>query len=307
MTNFSFDRTNHDNATPTISVLSLNKNHGQYLEASIHSVLAQNFDDFEYILADGGSTDNSLEIINRHRFIRLLPGPDPSIEAALMKMYNTARGRYVMFTTSTDGYISRDWFGMTAATLDANPDISMVWGASIVLHGDGKLGPITYPRNFAAMPQKQAWFGRWITDRHHRASYLPELNYCIRRNILDDIFRSIEDFPVIKEIDPILKIHFGFNRLGYLPYYIPTIANFARYHANQTQYLPRQHDWNTRYMTALNQYRANLATGRDTHYFRDGTGQKIGQVSRAAVMAMDAKVRLRHVSRLITHGLWKRR
>jgi glycosyltransferase involved in cell wall biosynthesis len=51
---------------PKITVLTPNYNYGHYLEETIRSVLLQGYPNLEYIIIDGGSTDNSVEIIKKY-------------------------------------------------------------------------------------------------------------------------------------------------------------------------------------------------------------------------------------------------
>jgi len=55
-----------DAAWPTISIVTPSYNQGQFIEATLRSVLLQGYPNFEYIQVDGGSTDNSLEIIRKY-------------------------------------------------------------------------------------------------------------------------------------------------------------------------------------------------------------------------------------------------
>ena len=51
---------------PRISVVTPSFNQGEFLDATLHSVITQGYPELEYVVVDGGSTDDSVSIIERH-------------------------------------------------------------------------------------------------------------------------------------------------------------------------------------------------------------------------------------------------
>jgi len=276
MSGFDFNREQRQLINPKISVICINKNGEKYIEDTILSVLQQDYDDFEFIVSDGGSTDRSLEIIGKYKFIKLLPGQDSSRIEGLLRAVAAARGRYVMVTTSTDGYLSRNWFKSASFALDNESQVSLVFGASACMSEVGALGSISYPRffSFNNVPSKEKWTAMWLKHGLSLA-YFPELNYCVRIDVFRNLIGPSTQFSELNQIDPILRFHFEFNRFGYLPKYISTLANFGRTHINQEQFSERHQSYVSNYNKAWKKYRKGVISGKYAHVLRDGNGIEV--------------------------------
>jgi glycosyltransferase involved in cell wall biosynthesis len=89
---------------PKISIITPTKNSAATLEASIQSVVTQKGDFYEYILVDGGSVDETLQIIKRYQHVvtRWISEPDNGIYDAMRKGIALARGDYICFLGSDD-------------------------------------------------------------------------------------------------------------------------------------------------------------------------------------------------------------
>ena len=89
---------------PKISVVTVSFNQAQYLEASIRSVLDQDYPNLEYIVVDGGSTDGSIEIIERYRDRcgAVIVEPDRGQSDALNKGFACATGETMNWLCSDD-------------------------------------------------------------------------------------------------------------------------------------------------------------------------------------------------------------
>jgi len=95
-----------ESTVPIISVVTINFNGGATLEQTINSVIAQNYSAIEYIVIDGGSTDNSIAIIKRyaHKITYWQSGPDGGISNAFNTGIKKTTGAWVGIINSDDWY-----------------------------------------------------------------------------------------------------------------------------------------------------------------------------------------------------------
>jgi glycosyltransferase involved in cell wall biosynthesis len=87
-----------------LSIITINKNNADGLKKTIQSVINQTFQKIEYIVIDGNSTDNSLEIINEFQdgITYSISEPDTGIYNAMNKGIKHASGDYCLFLNSGD-------------------------------------------------------------------------------------------------------------------------------------------------------------------------------------------------------------
>ena len=92
-----------------ISIITINYNNKSGLERTIKSVINQITKDFEYIVIDGGSTDGSIEIINKYNnyITHWISEKDNGIYNAMNKGIALAQGEYCNFLNSGDFYTSQ--------------------------------------------------------------------------------------------------------------------------------------------------------------------------------------------------------
>lgn len=108
-----------------ISIITINFNNRTGLLKTINSVLNQSYDDFEYIVIDGGSTDGSVDVIKKYseKISYWVSEKDNGIYHAMNKGVAVAKGDYTLFLNSGDRLYNNDVIN------NANP---LSWTADIV-------------------------------------------------------------------------------------------------------------------------------------------------------------------------------
>lgn len=89
---------------PLVTIITVCLNSEVTLEKTITSVLSQTYDNIEYLILDGGSTDSTLEIIRKHenRITKWISEPDEGISDAFNKGITLANGEYIQLVNSDD-------------------------------------------------------------------------------------------------------------------------------------------------------------------------------------------------------------
>lgn len=95
---------------PKLSIITINYNNASGLERTIKSVLAQTYENIEYIVVDGASSDGSVEVLNKYKskIDIAISEPDRGIYNAMNKGARLAQGEYLLFINSGDVLYTKD-------------------------------------------------------------------------------------------------------------------------------------------------------------------------------------------------------
>jgi len=177
---------------PRITVVTPSYNQGEYLEEAIRSVLLQNYPNLEYIIMDGGSTDNSIEIIHKYEpwlsYVHI--GPDDGQSSAIAEGFQKSSGDILAWLNSDDRYLSGT-LTRVAQFFDTHPECIFANGDVNYIDSDGKFKKRIYasrPNHFlTANLGKHGWPQQgcfWRRSAYEQVGGLdPSLQFCMDRDL----------------------------------------------------------------------------------------------------------------------------
>ena len=123
-----------------ISVVTVVYNAVDKIEPTLLSVLSQDYDGIEYIVIDGGSTDGTLEVINRYRdrLSVVVSEPDNGIYDALNKGVMLASGEWIGIMNAGDAFVSADTVSCVFKSVHGIDDCDVIYGDAIGIDGDSE-------------------------------------------------------------------------------------------------------------------------------------------------------------------------
>ena len=130
----------NENRKPLVSIVTPSFNQANFLEETICSVLDQDYENLEYIIVDGGSTDGSLDIIEKysHQFSWWVSEPDKGQTDAINKGFAKANGDILAWLNSDDTYLPGS-ISEAVSYLETHPDVGAVYGDCNLINEEGEV------------------------------------------------------------------------------------------------------------------------------------------------------------------------
>lgn len=169
---------------PKISIITVNYNDKIGLNKTIQSVVNQNFEDFEFIIIDGGSTDGSLDTIeqNKSKINYWVSEKDNGVFNAMNKGIKAANGEFVIFMNGGDCFASDTILSEVSSELNSDFDI---------YYGDNnKISPNS--KRLKKYPEKLTFSFFYSSSINHQSTF-------IRRSLFETYFYYNENYKIASD------------------------------------------------------------------------------------------------------------
>jgi len=182
---------------PKVSVIIPTYNRLPMLKEAVDSVLSQDFEDFELIVVDDGSTDGTGEEIKRYGGrVRLLQFPENrGVSAARNRGLLHARGKYVAFLDSDDLWV-KGKLKIQVSFLDDNPHYPLCYTDEIWIRKGKRVNPMV----------KHAKYSGWIFEKCLLLCIISPSSAMMRRTLFSRVGLFDEALPVCEDYDFWLRV-----------------------------------------------------------------------------------------------------
>lgn len=186
---------------PKVSVIIPSYNHSKYITQAIQSVLNQTYQDFEIVIVDDGSSDNSVEVIRRFNDIRIRLfcfEKNQGACVAIKKLIEEAWGEYIALLNSDDAFLPEK-LEKQVMFLDNHLNIGAVFSYAQIIDEDGK--PFQKKHSYSKIfRQTNRTRHEWLRRFFYHGNCLCHPSILIRKECYDKIglydprYRQLPDF-----------------------------------------------------------------------------------------------------------------
>lgn len=163
------------------------------IERAIQSVLAQNYPNVEHVIADGGSTDGTLDVLRKYPHLRVISQPDKNLYDGLNNGIRAATGDVIGHLNSDDFYADNVFQEVMQPFID-DPSLEMVSGGALVIDGESEeQQKILY--DFSADSFKEPSLNNALLSVP-----IPNARF-LRRSLLDRVGLMNIRYPLISDRD----------------------------------------------------------------------------------------------------------
>ena len=198
-----------DGQYPRISIVTPSFKQGRLIERTIKSVLDQNYPSLEYFIQDGGSTDETVDVLGRYesQIAGWESKPDGGQSAAINMGFKRTSGE-IMAWLNSDDLLMPGALKFVAEYFHRYPKVDVVYGDRLLID------------------ENDALIGRWVLPGHNAAvlpwaDYVPQETLFWRRSLWERVGGEIdESFKFAMDWDLLLRFRSAGAKFAHLPHYL---------------------------------------------------------------------------------------
>lgn len=195
-----------------ISLITITYNSEKTIKDTFQSVLSQRYEQIEYIVVDGASTDQTISIIKKYEplfgnRLKWISEPDKGLYDALNKGIQMATGEIVGILNSDDFFTNNDILGKVAEAFIANKDIDAIYGDVHFVNSDNLDKCVRY------------YSSKVFKRELMRMGFMPaHPSFYIRKECLDKYDYYKTDYKIAADFEFLLRLIYKHNiKTLYLP------------------------------------------------------------------------------------------
>lgn len=288
-----------DLRVPKLSVISMALNTTDFLKETVENLTKQSYPNLEHIIVYNEEDDEIRELKLQFPQVKWIYKKGCKPLVALRKGISVADGENTCHCPVGDMFANPDWLNICMDILENHPEISLVWGLSQAMAENGASGRINNDEFFDnPPPQGKDFIYYWLKKKIS----FSEGSFCVRKSVLEDCF-PFNDANIADERKAWLSFNYNFNTSGYLPFFVPLVANYHRTYFDQGGHRPQgdpvkmhlpyyvslteneavrkeviDESWNTMldaYHDDIRRYKNSLLRGKVVHRFKNGFGKEL--------------------------------
>ncbi len=205
-------------SNPLVSIVTPSLNQGRYIEETIASVVNQTYKNFEHIIMDGGSTDDTIDIVKKYAAdgrIKWHSGKDTGQYDAVNKGFTNAKGSILGWINADDIY-HECAVEKIVEVFNEQPNVDVVYGKFYTFQ-DGR----KYMKSMFTRPFSHKWLRRYCYTN-------PSVTFVRASTVRDEGFLINTSIPTYGDWDWYLRM----AESGKKFHYIPEILGYFRIHSS---------------------------------------------------------------------------
>lgn len=198
-----------------VSIVTPSYNQGQFIEETILSVKNQDYPNIEHIIVDGGSTDNTLEILEKYQYkynMRWVSEADKGQSDAINKGFKMSKGEIIGWLNSDDVYFNKHVISDIISFFNYKLDADVVYGDLALIDKNCFILKVDVAPSFSHA-------------RLERGLFIPQPASFIKKNVLTECLLD-ENLKFFMDYDFWLRI----SKRGYKFYHLSRILAAGRHY-----------------------------------------------------------------------------